>query len=136
MMESGVTFDCAQFVADNEFARMVKHAIAGIPVTDETLMVEDIHQIGSAGDFLSLDSTYRLMRDQSRAGLLDRRVREDWEARGSTDMYERARIEALEIMESHRPEPLDDASKRRIRQIVAKSDRDLAGVSPREGDAW
>ena len=135
MIESGVTFDCAQFVADNEFARMVKHAIAGIQVTDETLMVEDIHHVGSTGDFLSLDSTFRFMHGQSRSGLLDRRVREDWEARGGTDMYERARLEALDIMESHRPEPLDDATKRRVRRIVAQSDRDLAGVSPREGDA-
>ena len=30
MIESGVTFDCAQFVMDNEFARMIKHVVAGI----------------------------------------------------------------------------------------------------------
>ena len=42
MIESGVTFDCAQFVMDNEIARMIKHVVGGIRVDDETLAVEDI----------------------------------------------------------------------------------------------
>ena len=57
MTESGVTFDYAQYVLDNDMARMVKHAVQGIPVNDETLDLDDIHAVGSFGDYLSLDST-------------------------------------------------------------------------------
>ncbi len=53
MLESGVTFDYGQLVMDDEFARMIKFAVGGIPVSDETLAVEDIAAVGSFGDFLS-----------------------------------------------------------------------------------
>ena len=87
MIESGVAFDCGQFVMDNEFARMIKHAVGGIPVDDETLAVEDIAAVGPFGDFLSLDATLRHMRILSQPEVLDRRVREDWQGLGSHDLY-------------------------------------------------
>ena len=87
MIESGVTFDYAQLVMDNEFARMIKHVVAGIQVDDEHLLVDEIHKVGPFGDFLSLDSTLMYMRQQSQPQLLDRRVREEWQAAGATDLY-------------------------------------------------
>ena len=42
MLESGVTMDYGQLVLDNEIARLIKYTVAGIPVNDETLAVEDI----------------------------------------------------------------------------------------------
>ena len=79
MIESGVTFDSAQFVMDNEIARMIKHIVGGIRVDDESLAVDDIGAVGAFGDFLSLDATMRHMRELSQPEFLDRRVREDWE---------------------------------------------------------
>lgn len=128
MIESGVTFDYAQLVIDNEMARMVKQLVRGIRVDDESLAVDDIARVGSFGDFLSLESTMRHMRETSQPELMDRRVREDWESRGGTDMYHRARERSREILEAHRPEPLPDDVLRQIRRIVDDADRDLAGV--------
>src|SRR5450759_322698 len=71
MLESGVTFDYGQLVMDDEFARMIKFALGGIPVNDETLAVEDIAGVGAFGDFLSLDATYRHMRELSQPEVLD-----------------------------------------------------------------
>ncbi len=90
MIESGVTFDYAQLVIDDEIARMVKQVVGGIRVNDERLAVDDIARVGSFGDFLSLDATMAHMREQSQPALIDRRVREDWQERGGTDMYQRA----------------------------------------------
>jgi trimethylamine---corrinoid protein Co-methyltransferase len=128
MIESGVTFDCGQFVMDNEFARMIKHSVMGIPVDDETLAVEDIAKVGPFGDFLSLDATLKHMRTLSQPAHLDRRVREDWQDRGATDLYARCTAEARQIIEEHRPEPLPDDVVRRIRAIVEETDR-AAGVA-------
>ena len=50
---------------DNEIARMIKFAVAGIAVTDETMAVDDIAKVGAFGDFLSLDATMRHMRELS-----------------------------------------------------------------------
>jgi len=127
MIESGVTFDCAQLVMDAEIARMVKRTVSGIPVSDETLAVDDIVGVGSFGDFLSLDATLRHMRDHSQPQLIDRRVREDWTAAGAADLYARARARALEIMAEHRPPPLSDDVTAHIERII----RDAAAEQTR-----
>jgi len=128
MIESGVTFDLGQLVMDDEIARMIKFAVGGIAVTDETMAVDDIAGVGAFGDFLSLDATLRHMRELSQSDLLDRRVREDWESRGATDLATRARARALELVESHRPLPLDPDAAEQMRRIIAAADREKGVV--------
>ncbi len=126
MTESGVTFDHAQLVMDNEFIKMIRMVVMGIPVNDETLMVDDIVKVGAFGDYLSLDSTLKLMRSLSQPKLLDRRVREEWEVE-KTDLYTRSQREARRILETHKPEPLPDDVRAQLRTIVAQADKE-AGV--------
>jgi trimethylamine--corrinoid protein Co-methyltransferase len=125
MTESGVTFDAAQLVIDDEIAKMIKHVVAGITVNDETLAVDDIHAVGPFGDFLSLDATMRHMRSQSQPALLDRRVREDWQAAGAFEVYDKARERARQIIEDHRPEPIDADVAAAMRRIVETADREV-----------
>jgi trimethylamine--corrinoid protein Co-methyltransferase len=124
MIESGVTFDFGQLVMDNEFAKMIKHVVAGIAVDDETLAVEDIAGVGPFGDFLSLDATLKHMRELSQPEVLDRRVREDWEARGASDLATRARARALELIDTHEPLPLDADVAKQIRGIIEAANRE------------
>jgi trimethylamine--corrinoid protein Co-methyltransferase len=124
MIESGVTFDLGQLVMDNEIARMIKFTVAGIAVTDETMAIDDIARVGAFGDFLSLDATLKHMRELSQPTVLDRRVREDWESRGATDLATRARARALELVESHQPMPLDPDVAEQIRRIIEAADRE------------
>ena len=126
MLESGVTIDYAQLVMDAEFARMVKFCVPGIPVNDQTLSVDVINDIGPFKDFLSHDDTLRGMRGQSSSKLIDRRVREEWTAAGSTTMYDRSLAEARRILETHQPEPLPDDVLKQVRSIVDKADRERA----------
>jgi len=128
MIESGVTFDFGQLVMDNEFAKMIKHAVAGIPVDDETLAVEDIAGVGPFGDFLSLDATLKHMRELSQPEVLDRRVREDWEARGSSDLYTTCLEKARDVIREYVPEPVPDDVAARLHAIVEETDR-AAGVA-------
>ncbi len=131
MIESGVTFDCAQLVMDAEIARLVKRTVSGIPVSDETLAIDDIVGVGSFGDFLSLDATLKHMRDHSQPELIDRRVREDWTSSGSTDMYARARARALQILHEHHPPPLPDDVARRIGRIIHEAEAELRNLHRR-----
>ena len=129
MIESGVTIDYGVLVMDNEIARIAKYILRGIPTNDATLMVDEIIEVGSEEDFLSRMSTLKLMREhQSKAGLIDRRVREEWEMDGSTDLYYRSNERAKELVESHKVEELPGDVKEQIRAIVAKSEKD-AGVA-------
>jgi trimethylamine--corrinoid protein Co-methyltransferase len=128
MIEMGMTIDFGQMVMDNEFARMIKYVVQGIPVNDETLAVDVIREIGVGKDFLSHESTYKHMRSQSQPKLIDRRMREDWEDSGSTDIYQRALEEARHILETHKPDPLPDDVLSKIRSIVQEAEAEL-GVS-------
>ena len=133
MLESGITFDFGQLVIDNEFAHMIKHTVNGITVNDGTLAVDVIKEIGIGKDFLSHESTYKHMRSQSQPELIDRKMREDWEQSGKTDMYQRATEKARDILETHRPEPLPDDILARLRSIIEEAEGEL-DISMKKGD--
>lgn len=128
MIEMGMTIDYGQLVMDNEFARMIKHTLQGIPVNDETLAVDVIREVGIGKDFLSHETTFKHMRSQSQPELIDRRTREDWLADGSKDLYQRALEEAKHILETHEPDPLSQEARTTIRSIVEDAEAEL-GVS-------
>ena len=125
MLESGVTIDYAQLVMDAEFARMVKFCVPGIPVSDETLSVDVIADVGPFSDFLSHDDTYKGMRGQSQSKFIDRRVREEWAADGATNLYDRALLEARRILETHVPEPLADEVAAKLKSIISEAEDEL-----------
>jgi trimethylamine--corrinoid protein Co-methyltransferase len=125
MIEMGMTIDYGQMVMDNEFARMIKYLVQGIPVNDETLAVDVIKEIGVGKDFLSHGSTYKHMRTQSQPKLIDRRMREDWQAAGGKDIYHRALEEARYILENHKPDPLPNDVVAAIRSIVEEAEAEL-----------
>jgi len=125
MLESGVTIDYAQLVMDAEFARMVKFCVPGIPVTDRTLAVDVIHEIGPFNDFLSHEDTYAGMRGQSSTKLIDRRVREEWTAAGATSLYDRSVLEARRILETHEPTPLPETVAAELRSIIVGAESEL-----------
>jgi trimethylamine--corrinoid protein Co-methyltransferase len=118
MLESGVTFDLAELVVDNEIAAMIRKFVGGVPVSDDTLALEEIHAVGPFGDYLGTDFTYAHMRDLSTPKLLDRRVRSEWEADGALDMRGRAIAKAKEILAEHRPEPLPDEASAFMRRVI------------------
>ena len=125
MIESGMTFDFAQLVMDDEFAGMIKMCVGGIPVSDETLALDVIAEVGPFGDFLSHDHTMAHMRSTSQPALIDRRVREDWAATGSMTMHDRALLKAREILETHVPDPLPDGVADELAAIIRAAEREL-----------
>ena len=127
MLESGITWSHAQLVLDNEFAKMVKQVVRGIPVSDETLAVEVIREVGAFGDYVSHEHTRRHMRTlQSAPVLMERRPRETWQALGGLPAIDRAAEEARRILATHKAEPLPPGAAETIREIVAEGEAALA----------
>ena len=125
MLEMGITFDLAQLVLDHEIAGMVLHSLDGIVVNDETLSVDVIRELGIGKDYMSHESTYKHMKAQSQAQIIDRRMREDCEAAGSTDAYKRAHDRVIEILETYEPAPLPANVLNTIRSIVEEAEKEL-----------
>jgi len=128
MLEMGITFDFGQLVMDNDFAGMIKDVVQGIPVTDRTLSTDIIQEVGPFKDFLSHEDTLLNMKSMSRPKLIDRSRREDWESKGSMDLYEKASEEARHILKTHKPPQLPEAIVSSIRSIIRETEEEL-GVS-------
>jgi trimethylamine--corrinoid protein Co-methyltransferase len=126
MLDMGMTLNWAQLVMDNEFAGMIKHVVKGIPVTDETLAVDVIHEVGPFGDFISHEHTRKHMRTlQSQPKLIDRRRRDFWLQLGEKDLAERAREEAKYILKTHKPDPIPPGVASTIQSIVEGADKEF-----------
>jgi trimethylamine--corrinoid protein Co-methyltransferase len=121
----GITFDLAQLVWDHEIAEMILHSLKGVPVNDVTLAIDVIKEMGIGKDYLSHQTTFEHMRSQSQARLIDRRMREDWEANGSTDAYQRAHEKMIDILENYEPPKLPDDVLQNVRSIVLAAEKEL-----------
>jgi len=125
MLESGITFDYGQLVLDCEIARMIKHTVQGFQVTDDSLALDVIKEVGPGGHFLMHQHTFDRMKTQSQPEIIDRRARDVWEAAGATTAYERAVKKAQWILENHKPEPLPDDVLATIRSIVVETEKEM-----------
>jgi trimethylamine--corrinoid protein Co-methyltransferase len=125
MLESGITFDFAQLVLDNEFIRMINHTIKGFTVDDESLAVDLIKAVGPSKDFLTQEHTLKHMRSHSQPELLDRSRMEKWRNSGATDSYTRATEKTRAILDNHKPELLPDKVLSEIRSIITETEGEM-----------
>jgi len=125
MLELGITFDYAQMVMDNEMARMIKKAVCGISVSDETLAVDVIKQVGTAGNFIGEEHTFKHMRTQSKSKVIDRRMRDVWLDDGGKDFTERAYEVARSILEDYKPDFLPESVQAELRAIIVETEIEL-----------
>ena len=101
----------------------------GIPINDETLAVDEIHEVGPAGEFLTRDNTAMLFKElRSIPKFIDRNPRSSWEEAGCPDILKRAEEEARHILENYKPDPLPETTREEIRSIVDEAEKEL-GVS-------
>ncbi len=126
MLESGITMSLGQVVADADFVRMIKMVLEGVPVNEETLALDVIHNVGIKGQYLGEEHTFQLFKElQSAPKIMDRHNREEWSTMGAKDMALKADEEARRIMETHNPQVLSDAQKEMIHQIVQDAEKEL-----------
>jgi trimethylamine:corrinoid methyltransferase-like protein len=76
------------------------------------------------GNYLSHDTAFSKIESFSQTPLFDRNSREDWENKGNPDSYARALARAIELLESHQPEPLSVGAAKRIQDIVVEAEND------------
>ncbi len=127
MLELGMTMDHGLLVADNEFVRMIRRMLDGVPVNDETMAVDVIREVGIGGEFVTHQHTYDYFKqNQSQSRLIDRNTRGVWKENGGKDMYTRCSDFAREILASHEPEPLAAGIKETLKDIIIEAEKEFA----------
>jgi trimethylamine--corrinoid protein Co-methyltransferase len=120
-MESGLATSYEMIVLTDELVAMTDHMMKGIEVSDETLMLDELHRIGPGGHFLDTEHTLRRFRDFWFPGLLDRQRRLQWFDAGATTLEGGLANRVNKILEEHQPGPLDPDKKRKVWEILARA---------------
>lgn len=124
MIEMGMTFDLAQLMIDSEIFKMVLHTIRGFEVNEETLALDVIKRV-KFGEFLSQKHTSdTFAKYQSNTLLSNRQSRKSWLEAGGKDMTQVAVEKAIEILESHTPDPLTDDQAAYVRRIIEDAEKE------------
>ncbi len=96
----------------NEIIGWLQRYLRKLEISEETLALDLIHEIGPDGHFLETEHTYRHVREDWRPTLMDRFDFHRWAASGSTTLQQRANEKVREIIENHRADPLaEDVAK-------------------------
>jgi trimethylamine--corrinoid protein Co-methyltransferase len=120
-----LTFDYAKLIMDSELERMVMNILGGIQVSDDSVALDVIHQVGPAGEYLTQQHTYDHMHDFSQNKLFDRRTRDGWNEQGAKDLTERAYERARYIIENHQPKALPEGAAAAMQTIAAEYEAEL-----------
>lgn len=127
MLEMGMTMSYEQLLIDQEIVRMIRRVLQGIPVNKETIALDVIQKVGPAGNYLRERHTLKYMRQElSSTKLINRRMRDHWMNEGGKDMAQRAREQAIEILENYKPIPLPEEAAKKIRAIVEEGEAEAA----------
>ena len=121
-----MTFDYAKLIMDAEMIRMIQIAIKGIGITDDTLAMDVIHEVGPGGAYISHEHSLLTMKSQSQSKLFDRRSRTDWmELTQGKALRERAYQAAIEILQNHQPPSLPKGASKTIKKIAMEFEKEI-----------
>jgi trimethylamine--corrinoid protein Co-methyltransferase len=117
--------DCADIgsleslVMNDEIIAMVRRIMRGVEVSDDTLMLDLIDEVGPGGEFMSERHTARHCRAETwTPTLMDREPWVNWQTAGAQTMLDRVRAKLQHILATHQPPPLPDGAAQKIKAIL------------------
>jgi trimethylamine--corrinoid protein Co-methyltransferase len=122
-IESGLTFDFAKLILDAEQLRNIEWLKRGMDISEETMCLETIQNVGPGGEYLSSSHTLKHMRSMSQRDLFDSMDRDTWANKiGGKDVVERAYEKARFVIENHKPMALPEGAKEKMEEIIKESE--------------
>jgi trimethylamine--corrinoid protein Co-methyltransferase len=122
-IEQGLTSCPEMLVASDEIIDRTKRILRGIPVTDESMALNVMDEIGPGGHYLAHDHTYdRFKTELWRPKLSDRRDFNDWTKAGSKTYQERVHDRMIELLEAEVEPLLDEDMYKELRHICELAD--------------
>lgn len=120
-LESGLTGNLNYITILNEFIGLTKKISNGFEITEETLAVDLIDEVGPGGNFLTKRHTSDHVRNAIwMPELLDRQNYQNWEEDGAKSLKERAHAKMENILDSHQPEEITKKKQKNIEKIIKK----------------
>jgi len=120
-LESGLCYSLAQLVICDDILGWLEHFVRGVEVTDETLAVDLIDEVGPDGEFLGSDHTRKHFRERWYPTLFERANYDNWIAKGGKTLGERAAERVDAILAEHKPKPLPEDVTSAVHAIVERA---------------
>jgi len=128
-LEGGLTVGYEKIVIDMESLAMMQHFFQDVEVSDETLALDMIHEVGPGGHHLGTPHTQARFRSEYYANFLsDRQNFESWKQSQVGDAAQRANHLWKEILQTYEKPPLDEAIKESVEEFISRRERELEGV--------
>jgi trimethylamine--corrinoid protein Co-methyltransferase len=123
-LNTGLTASMEMIVLCNELIAMTKRISRGIEVSDKTLALDVIDQVGPRGNFLETEHTFENFRENIwQPALFERDSYDAWKTAGSKTLFTKLNERVKEILASHQPEPLAKDAARKIAKILAEREK-------------
>jgi len=112
-------------VIDDDLAGMVKRAIEGVTVSEDTIAFDVIKKVATSEkkgvNFLGESHTRKHMRSELyMPRLADRSRRSTWKKKGAKDIIERAREKVDKVLREHQPNKLDNKMEDELLKYMKK----------------
>lgn len=107
-LEAGMTSSLASLVMCNEFIGSAKRVVNGFELNNDSLALKLIDEVGPEGHYMAEMHTVENMRKETwMPELFDRNSYDEWMSSGSKTMGDNIKDRIADILENHKPEPLD-----------------------------
>ncbi len=108
---------------DDDIAGWIGRFIEGVEVTDETLAIDLIEEVGPIpGHYLNREHTRKLWKkEQYIPKVADRTSYPEWIEKGKQDALELAKNKVKEILDTHVPTPLPKDQDKEIDKILEEA---------------
>jgi trimethylamine--corrinoid protein Co-methyltransferase len=122
-LESGLTFSFSQLAICDEIVDWIKGFTKDVKVTEETLALDVIEEVGPEGNYLKTEHTRKHYKERWYPNLFERDTYDSWIGKGGKTLVERASDRVDRILSEHEPEPLPSNIKEKLQRIVENAHR-------------
>jgi trimethylamine--corrinoid protein Co-methyltransferase len=116
LVNKSTTLSFEQLVVDNDLAGAVLRETKGIEVNDETLALDIISKVKPEGNYMSQEHTIKHLETELYIPKIFDKVE-------PKDIHLKAKERAKQILATHKPEPLDEQVKQKLRNIIQDAKR-------------
>ena len=120
-LESGLCGSLAQLVICNEIVGWMAPALGPVEISEETLALDLIDQLGPEGYYLDTDHTMAHFRERWYPDVFERGNHDQWQAQGAKSLGERAAERVDKILSEHEPEPLPADVAQAVHAVVERA---------------
>ena len=113
----------------HEMVHMIKRFMGGITISNETLALDVIEEVGPGGHFLDHEHTLRMFREELHFPMLfQRQSIEQWLAAGAKPIVDVAHERVQDILAETRPISLPPGADEALRQVLCESIKESESI--------